>query len=436
MQILKYEPHRNRFLLIAVILFICIGNALAQGSPTKSPALPPGESEKIDTYLRTYHSGVIVTNTATDRSGQTISCVDIQHQPALNNPALKGHKIQMEPSDALVAILKAPVKKEVPSEPSTGFMAMLRVPVKNDGTLICPTGSVAMRLPTHEQIARAGSLGKFLSKYPDGSPGRVGIERNVLAPALSGHEYAVAYQWVGSIAAQSTLNVWDAYIGTVGDMTLSQLWMVGGTGTGTQTVEVGSNVYPALYGDNYPHIFIYYTADNYHNTGCYNYSCNAFVQTSSTLWIGGALISSSVSGGTQLEGTLAFYRDPATGNWWLYYFDGTTYYQIGYYPGALYGSGQLSQYAQLIEYGGEMYSGQTSPHSATDMGSGQFPNAGYGYAAYQRNLKYLDTNFALHDFFGSTITTNPNCYDIAWGTNPAWGTSIYFGGPGYSSICP
>ncbi len=70
------------------------------------------------------------------------------------------------------------------------------------------------------------------------------------------------------------------------------------------------------------------------------------------------------------------------------------------------------------------------------MGSGQFPNAGYGYAAYQRNLKYMDTNSTIYNFQGYAFTTNANCYDISWGTNPAWGSSIYFGGAGYSAQCP
>jgi hypothetical protein len=412
---------------MAAILFLGIGNVLAQNSPATSPALPPGESEKIDAYLQAYHSGVIVTKTTTDSSGQTVSCVDIQHQPALNNPALKGHKIQMQPSPQLLAMLGAPVKED--TTPTA-----------------CPKGSVEMRLPTREQIVRAGSLQKFMSKYPGGSSGIPSINSNVpAAPSTIPHEYAVYGQTVNAVAAQTTINVWDSFIAnpTLVEFSLTQLWMVGGTGSGLQTVEVGSQVFPAKYGDNAPHLFIYYTTDNYSNSGtlasgCYNLECSGFVHLTNILPIGGTLPSSTL-GGAQVEGTVAFIRDPGTGHWWLYYFDGTTYTYSGYYPKSLFGSGQMSQYAQWIEFGGEILPAQTSPHTAANMGSGQFPSAGTGYAAYQRNVQYMDTTSTITHFPfspGWPVVTNANCYNIAWGTNPAWGSSLYFGGPGHSSICP
>ncbi len=425
---------KTLFTIVTAIAISTCSTAYADGVPVNvngiantppqaatSPALPPGESEKIDAYLQTYHSGVIVTKTATDSSGHTLSCVDIQHQPALNNPALKGHQIQLQPSPQLLAMLGAPVKEDTTSTS-------------------CPKGSVEMRLPTREEIVRAGSLQKFMSKYPDGSPGRLGVDFNGIAPAVVGHEYAIVAQLVNSIAGQTMLNVWQPTT-RYGDMSLSQLWMVGGSGSATQTVEVGSQVLPSKYGDYLPHFFIFYTTDNYSNpgtlaSGCYNNDCGGFVQLTNILPIGGALPSSTL-GGTQMEGTVAFYRDPATGHWWLYYFDGTTYTESGYYPKSLFGTGQMSQYAQWVEFGGEIYSATSGSHTTTNMGSGQFPSAGYSYAAYQRNLIYMDTAGTVHPYTGGYESiTNANCYNLTWGTNTAWSSSIYFGGPGYSAICP
>jgi hypothetical protein len=191
MTLSPYRSHRIRFIAIAVVLLLNIGSALAQSSLATNPSLPPGESERIDAFLQEYYSGVIVTKTATDSFGKTLSCVDIQHQPALNHPALKDHQIQLQPSPQLKAILRNVKEDDTPSP--------------------CPKGSVSMRLPTREQIVRAGSLRQFLSKYPDGSRGRLGVDRNDTPPAspTDGHEYAVYAQTVNATAAQSTINIWQ-----------------------------------------------------------------------------------------------------------------------------------------------------------------------------------------------------------------------------------
>lgn len=375
------------------------------------------ESAKIDAHIKNLKANVVVKKTLVDGSGKKISCVDIYNQPALNNPLLQGHQIQMQASPELRKIL--PNIKE------------------NDATSSCPTGSVSMQLPTNEDVARAGSLNKFLSKYGiDNSIDSTSISySNIPKPSINGHEYAAYGQAVNAIAAQSTFNIWKPLV-EANDMSLTQLWLAGGSGSATQTVEVGIQVLPSKYGDYLPHLFIYYTADNYNKSGCYNLDCSGFIKTSDILPIGG-VIPSSVSGGTQVEGTLAFYRDPSTGNWILYYFDGTNYTQSGYYPKALFGKGQLSQYAQYVKFGGEIYSPTSTPHTTTDMGSGSFPSGGYKYTAYQRNLKYIDSQSAVHDF-SKTVSyiDNTSCYNITTGTDTTWGSSIYFGGPGKSTSCP
>jgi hypothetical protein len=104
-----------------------------------------------------------------------------------------------------------------------------------------------------------------------------------------------------------------------------------------------------------------------------NLDCGQFIKTSNILNIGGVLPSSTLSG-AQIEGTLAFYRDPATGNWILFFVDSAgNYIQSGYYPASTYGSGQLSHYTQFIEFGGEIYA-PVPAATSTDMGSGKFSN--------------------------------------------------------------
>lgn len=257
-------------------------------------------------------------------------------------------------------------------------------------------------------------------------------------PVVTGRDYAVYEQVVDVIAAQSTLNTWMPSVQSNGELSLSQLWIAGDLVDGfvtkdTQTIEIGYQVLPILYGDNNPHLFIYYTADGYRDTGCYNQDCPGFVQTSNILDLGGTIPGSTL-GGNQIEGTIAFYRDPSTGNWILFYVDSAgNYIQSGFYNASIFGSGQLSQHGDFIQFGGEVTKTDDAIHTTTDMGSGAFPNAGYSNAAYQRNLKYMDLNGVVRAVTSTDVrVTNSNCYTLTEGTNPSWGTSFYFGGPGFN----
>src|SRR5262249_16764445 len=121
-----------------------------------------------------------------------------------------------------------------------------------------------------------------------------------LAPTVAAtHRWAHAAQNVNNLGGHSYLNVWDPPIRADPIFSLSQHWYVGGSGAGLQTAEVGWQVYPQMYGNTRPVFFIYWTADDYQTTGCYNLSCSAFVQTNNAWPIGGALSSWSTSGGQQ-----------------------------------------------------------------------------------------------------------------------------------------
>ncbi|NOT83361.1 MAG: neprosin family prolyl endopeptidase [Methylococcaceae bacterium] len=222
-------------------------------------------------------------------------------------------------------------------------------------------------------------------------------------------------------------------------MSLSQLWVVGGSGAGTQTLEAGYQT-SNRFSDNLPHLFIYSTSDGY-ATGCYDLDCppaTRFVKTSNVLNFGSVLTNTSTTAGTQIEGCLAFYRDPVNGNWILFYVDPAgNHTQSGYYPKANFGTGQLSRNATFLEFGGEIaYLGARTSHTATDMGSGQFAKTGFRNAAYRRNLKYIDLNGVIQNVsFSTSAIANAGCYSLSSVTTPGnatWGTYLYFGGSGYS----
>jgi hypothetical protein len=230
---------------------------------------------------------------------------------------------------------------------------------------------------------------------------------------------------VNNQGGQSYLNLWQPYVdNSVGqDFSLSQQWYIGGSGNMTQTAEVGwqnTGGYPIQHSK----LFVYYTADNYQNTGCYNLSCGAFVQTDNTWTLGGTFPNYSIYGtGWQYGFTAQYYL--YQGNWWLAV-NGTW---VGYYPGTVYRGGQMAYNAQLIEYGGEVAVGNSNDLYPA-MGSGGWPSWGYEYAAYQSSIWYRATNGVTYYPSLTKVEEAPSCYlvDGTGLTNQV--PYFYFGGPG------
>jgi hypothetical protein len=294
----------------------------------------------------------------------------------------------------------------------------------------CDPATIPMRRVTLEELTRFASLREFFEKGPGGA----GQPDSVIAPAAAAgqHRYAYGYQYVDNNGGNSALNIWSPSVGTGQAFSLSQQWYVGGSGTGTQTIEGGWQNYPSHYGTNRSVLFIYWTANNYQTTGCYNLECSAFVQTNSYWVLGGTFQNYSTSGGTQYEVTMQWKH--AQGKWWLY-MPGTTgaLEAVGYYPDTLFGSGPLSQYSTLVEYGGETANTSGSTAKFPPMGSGAFASAGYQYAAYQRQIFILGTSGTTQWSSLAVSQPTPACYTVLFTSASSggdWGSYLYFGGPG------
>ncbi len=78
---------------------------------------------------------------------------------------------------------------------------------------------------------------------------------------------------------------------------ISQQWYAAGSGTTTQTVEGGWQVAEKHYSTKNAALFIYWTADNYDKTGCYNIECSGFAANQQPLVSGGNLVSVQQAGG-------------------------------------------------------------------------------------------------------------------------------------------
>jgi hypothetical protein len=390
----------------------------------------PAEFESMRKHILGLYRGVKVAHTFVTADGHHVDCIPIEQQPTLRHPALKGHVIQT-----------VPPPNPAPAPPPAGGLQGPGTPMgvtphlvkgKHDeygNEMFCPEGTIPMRRLTLEEMTRFKTLKEFFRKSPggDGHPGR----RRVKTPPPDihdGHRYATALQNVNCTGGSSYLNIWNPTT-VAGGMSLSQQWYSGGSFTDNtiQTVEGGWQVLPSKYGDSATHLFIYWTADAYQHTGCYNLDCQAFVQVDHTWILGGSIGPVSTSGGSQYQINMQWKRDSSTGNWWLYLQGSGSQTAVGYYPHALYGTGPMASNATTIEFGGEVYGKPTSGQ----MGSGAFASAGWQKAAYQRQNWYINTGGTSEWTSLTGDEPDPTCYTEQIGTNGGsdWVVYFFFGGP-------
>ncbi len=369
--------------------------------------------EEMRTHLRKLYDGIDVSESYA-LGGQTFDCVRYDQQPAVR---LQG----------LTSIASPP-----PFSPDAAFHTAAGRPGRNlkpatFESVSCHAGTFPLPRVTLEEVSQFASLRDFFAKGP-GDLGQAPAPRGVVPPAVATHKYSYAQQYVTNYGSYASESVYDPYVNTsLGEIfSLQQQWTVGFGTAGTQTAEIGWQVYPGLYGTSAPVLFAYYTADGYNHTGCYNYSCGAFVQYSgSTIHLQTTLSPVSVVGGAQYYISDGYYY--TGGNWWL----AVQGQWVGYYPGSLYspgGNGGLRTASTLWEVGTEGVGTTIWPPE----GSGQFASRGYPYASWWRNLLWRDSGNGGHYPSLTSETPSPKCYTI---TNQAyggstWGYYLYLGGPG------
>lgn len=290
-------------------------------------------------------------------------------------------------------------------------------------SMSCPEGSIPMARLTLEKLTQFPNLRSFFAKRIP----KKGRETTYSAA----HKYAHASQQVSNFGGNSWLNVWNPETPS-SDMSLSQHWYWGGPFETLehQTVEGGWQVQPAYFNTGNAVLFIYWTADNYANSGCYDLTCDGFIQINNHWNFGSGFNHYSTAGGTQwgFEMQWKLYQD----NWWLFLRGPGDYEAVGYYPTSIYNRGQLSRSAEGIDYGGET----ASPGAYPQMGSGQFSKFGWMQAAFHNQIFWIPQN--ENDGYGiwANLTAeqpSPSCYtaDITeWDSGGDWGTYFYFGGPG------
>ena len=396
--------------------------------------------ESLDEFkaITNYYDARIHDGTEVHRfrlsDGNTIQCILIHTQGTLTSLDIKPENIQFAPQ--IEPIDSMPVTPQVEQINTATLFGLDGLPDEDGNLKACPNGSFPRLMPKLENLYRFQKLEDIYRKYPK--------EIGSSTPPAP-HEYAHAYRGVNNIGSSAYFNVWAPYVEQPTEFSLSQLWVPGGTGDQLQTAETGWQVYNQIYGDNNPHLFIYFTTHAYNHSypGCYNLDCPGFVQTNANVILGGAFSPVSTIGGNQYDIKLMYCRDVTkTQNWWLMVGD----QWVGYYPNSLYNTQGIAYQSSRIDYGGEIVNTAAGGlHTTTQMGSGRFPNEGWQHAAYIRQLKYVDTNNVSQDSTGLTKGTrdtngvdNSNYYDLilSSSTDPNWLQFFYFGGPGRIPLKP
>jgi hypothetical protein len=359
--------------------------------------------DQMRSYILATYRGVKVEHSFV-LGGSYFDCVTITSQPTVRDLGVK--TIARPPA---VASRASRVGSALPSPLTLG---------RRDAyghAISCPAGTIPMQRISLARTTRFPTLAAFLAKGPRGADGRPTITPG------GPHRYAYGWQSVTNYGGNSWLDVWNPS----GPFTLAQQWYVNGSGSGTQTVEGGWVHYPAKFGSKSV-LFIFSTPNDY-SSGCYNLECSGFVQTSSSIALGGQFTNYSSYGGTQWGFGLQwkYYN----GVWWMFYQNAA----VGYYPASVFDGGPMAKNADLTEYGGETY---TSGKDWPQMGSGFFASAGYSHVSFQKTIFYIPSDVNGGTGVWSSLTpvqTNPKCYTIKYVDSAhggSWGTYFNFGGPG------
>ncbi|XP_024989791.1 uncharacterized protein LOC112524265 [Cynara cardunculus var. scolymus] len=373
--------------------------------------IPPNdESEEmklVNAHLKKINKPFVKSIKSPD--GDIIDCVLFHSQPAFDLPELNS---------------TVPLNR--PREPSNGHG---RAGMKSELKQIwsskgesCTPGTIPIRRTRKDDILRFNPISKFGKKF--NSPIKTDY-------ANKGHEYAMGYVTGEYYGINATLNVWAPYVANQLEFSLSQVWVITDVSNhGMNTIEAGWQIYPKIYGNSTPRLFIYWTSDDYRN-GCYNLLCSGFVQTNDKVALGAALEPISTYNNQQYEINILIWKDPNSKDWWLKVGSSV----VGYWPSTLFTD--LREHAGLIEFGGEVYNGHISgSHTSTQMGSGHFAEEGFGKASYIKSIELVDGENKLNRVSKMNLDVdNPNCYDVTSGYADNWGSYIYFGGPGNNPKC-
>lgn len=103
---------------------------------------------------------------------------------------------------------------------------------------------------------------------------------------------------------------------------------------------------------------------------------------------------------------------------------------IGYWPGELFTG--LADHAIKADWGGEIADSHGfNRHTKTQMGSGHFPEEGFGKSSYIRNIQIVDDNSSFQTIQQLRLLEEGTYYAAKNLQTDEFGTKFFFGGPGF-----
>ncbi|XP_058760638.1 protein neprosin-like [Vicia villosa] len=322
--------------------------------------------------------------------GDIIDCVLIHKQPAFNHPLLKGHKLWNPPKKSKGHKQITNLSDSIQSWSLSGEF--------------CPEGTIPIRRRKDKFFER-----KDISQR---------------------HYHATAIVEGGFTGAKANINIWTPSVEKKDEFSAAKIWII--SQSFSENIEVGWQVFPGKYGDNKTRFFVYWTADGYNQTGCYNLECPGFIQTNPEIYLERAIDQTSTYNSNQYGWSLRIEKDTDSGHWWLGYGEG---HILGYWPSNLFK--ELKGEAHLVQFGGEVLDINPSGyHTATSMGSGHFAEEGFGKAAYFNNNQVkVSSNVWIDPPEPKYSVDHPKCYNLeSWFSSDA-GFHFYYGGPGRNGNC-
>jgi hypothetical protein len=404
--------------------------------------------EKMRAHLLERHKNHPVKHTFL-QDGHPIDCVPINQQPALQSKLLAGHKLQLKPP-ALPGLKggKGGPKAAAKANEAKGGA---RIPGKQQpirlglrkgqkdklgNEMAAPAGTIPIRRLTLDDLTRFRTLEEFQNHHSSGrrQPAKPKTSRRPakLAGATNGglvNVRAFGFQNVTNVGAQALLGLWQPF--TSGEaLSTSTIGLIGGN----QEIEAGWLVNQQRFGTPSPVLYVAFGAgdgtlvQNLDGAGPDGHPL--FVQTNTSIVLGGALSPVSTPGGSQHSFQVRLIRDDPTGNWWFYVgsVDTDNFIPVGYYPKAIFQSGRLSQAADQVFFGGRVIK---TPDGFAQMGSGDKASQGAKLAASQSNCVYFPDprTFILATL--QEVTDDPSSYtvDLHNRSGTVFDTFLFFGGP-------
>ncbi|KAI3949031.1 hypothetical protein MKW98_021637 [Papaver atlanticum] len=344
-----------------------------------------------------------IIKTIKSNNGEIIDCYNIYRQPAFSSPLFRNHKIQMRPSSYPKGIQLKDHRN----------LKLIQTWHKYG---LCQDGTISIRRPINYQPNLT-----FSSRNCLPSQGVNNTNEDFAAITPVGDNFQ---------GGQADINIWNPLTEQPKEYRTSLIWISGGNNQ--EVIEAGLEVNKVLYGHDQPSIFVYWTADGYNSTGCYNIQCSGFVQTTSEVAFGSKFDHISIFNGDQFAALFIIFRERSTGDWWLL-FEETI---IGYWPHFLFK--QLPVRATVTAFGGQILNTQPNGrHTKTQMGSGNLPaEGGLGISSFFHRVKVFDGNFEyITPERVSVVVTKAGCYGLKLDQADSSGVKFYYGGPGFSSTC-